>query len=201
MRHGETEWNAAARMQGQSDSPLSALGLEQSEANARLLAAFDIGALYSSPLERARRSAEIVGRRLNLAVKYDDRIKEWDCGEWTGYPYDEVKAKWVEQWAAFEADRYHYRGPNCENFPDMIERSKPFVEELLEHPARNIAVVSHGIIGRVMVSTLLELGELETLSFRQPNDVIYRVTLERNQRTVDHYRAGAGPFAGVVPRT
>jgi broad specificity phosphatase PhoE len=200
MRHGETEWNATARMQGQSDSPLSARGVEQSEANARLLATLDIEALYSSPLNRARRSAEIVGRHLNLPVRYDDRIKEWNCGDWTGYLYDEVKAKWVDEWDAFEADHFHYRGPNCENYPDMIERSAPFVAELLEHPAGNIAVVSHGIIGRVMVSTLLGLDSRATLAFRQPNDVLYRVTLEDGRATVDHYRAGEGPIPGVVPR-
>jgi broad specificity phosphatase PhoE len=200
MRHGETEWNATARMQGQSDSPLSALGVEQSEANARLLATLDIEALFSSPLNRARRSAEIVSRHLRLPVRYDERIKEWNCGDWTGYLYDEVKVKWVDEWAAFEADHFHYRGPNCENYPDMIERSAPFVEELLSDPARNIAIVSHGIIGRVMVSMLLGLDARGTLSFRQPNDVLYRVTLDGDGRTVDHYRAGEGPIAGVVPR-
>jgi broad specificity phosphatase PhoE len=200
MRHGETEWNATARMQGQSDSPLSARGVEQSEANARLLATFGIEALYSSPLNRARRSAEIVGRHLNLSVRYDDRIKEWNCGDWTGYLYDEVKVKWVEEWVAFEADHYHYRGPNCENYPDMIERSAPFVEELLKDPARNIAIVSHGIIGRVMVSMLLGLDARGTLSFRQPNDVLYRVTLDGDERAIDHYRGGEGPIPGVVPR-
>jgi broad specificity phosphatase PhoE len=187
-------------MQGQLDSALDELGVRQTEINGRLLAGFGIESLYSSPLDRARRSAQIISRRLNLPIRYDDRIKEWDCGDWSGYLYQEVQMRWAEEWAALQADRFHYRGPNCENYPDMIERAAPFLQELLTHPARNIAVVSHGVIGRVMIATLLGLDENATLDFRQPNDVLYRVTLADGCASVDHYAAGEGPFGGLVPR-
>jgi broad specificity phosphatase PhoE len=82
----------------------------------------------------------------------------------------------------------------------MIARVRPFLDELLGIPARNIAVVSHGMIGRVMVSTLLGYDEQETLGFHQPNDVMYRVTLGGDAAAVDHYSAGAGPFPGVLLR-
>ena len=187
-------------MQGQLDSALDELGVEQSQTNGRLLAGFGIDALYASPLERARQSAEIINRRLNLSVRYDARIKEWDCGDWSGYLYEEVQTRWAAEWAALQADRFHYRGPNCENYPDMIERAAPFLREAMAEPARSIAIVSHGVIGRVMVAILLGLDESATLAFRQPNEVLYRVTLDAGRASVDHYVAGAGPFPGLVPR-
>ena len=57
--------------------------------------------------------------------------------------------------AGLEANRFHYRPPNGENYPDMFERSTPIVDELLETEHSNIAVVSHGMIGKVMFSYLL----------------------------------------------
>jgi broad specificity phosphatase PhoE len=187
-------------MQGQLESDLTARGREQTEVNARVLAYLGIEALYSSPLARARQSAAIINKHLDLSIRYDDRIKEWDCGDWSGELYEDVQTKWADQWAAYQADRFNYRGPNCENYPDMIARVRPFLEELLRGSAQSIAVVSHGMIGRVMVSTLLGYDEPATLGFHQPNDVLYRVMLGKQPATVDHFADGTGPFPGVVPR-
>ena len=200
VRHGESEWNATSRMQGQLESDLTERGREQTEINARVLASLGIEALYCSPLARARQSAAIINRELDLPIRYDARLKEWDCGDWSGELYADVETKWAKDWAAYLADRFYYRGPNCENYPDMIARIRPFLDELQRDSARRIAVVSHGMIGRVMVSTLLGYDEEATLAFHQPNDVLYRVLLGDERRTVDHFAAGAGPFPGVVPR-
>jgi broad specificity phosphatase PhoE len=201
VRHGQTEWNAVARMQGQQDSALSELGREQSEVNGRLLARLGIESLYSSTLERARCSAEIINRFLRLPIVYDDRLKEWDCVDWSGHLYSEVARRWPAEWAAFEADRFHYRGPNCENYPDMSERCSPFLEALLAEAVTNVAVVSHGVVGRVMIAMLLGLDESTTLAFRQPNDVVYRVRLSAGAASGDHYVGGSGPYEGLVLRS
>ena len=187
-------------MQGQLESDLTDRGREQTAVNARVLANLGIEALYSSPLDRARQSAAIINRQLNLPISYDHRIKEWNCGDWSGELYGDVQSRWAEEWVAYQADPFYYRGPNCENYPDMIARVRPFLDELLRQSAQSIAVVSHGMIGRVMVSTLLGYDERATLGFRQPNDVVYRVSLGKDRPTVDHYSAGAGPLPGVVPR-
>jgi broad specificity phosphatase PhoE len=187
-------------MQGRWNSDLSELGRDQADVNGRLLADLNIQAMFASPLDRTRQTADIINQYVNVPVVHDDRIVEWDCGDWSGHLYDEVRVKWKNEWAALEADRFHYRGPNCENYPDMIQRSTPFLEELRLHKATNITVVSHGMIGRVMVSQILGLGETEMLGFSQPNDVVFRVTLERNQADIAHYVNGEGPFEGVFTR-
>ena len=197
VRHGQTEWNAMQRFQGQRDSDLSGLGRQQAEQSGRLLAGLGIQALFSSPLERARQTAEIVNRHLELPLVIDDRIKEWDCGDWSGHLREEVLGRWPREWAARQADMFHYRGPNCENYPDMFARARPFVAELERHRAERIAVVSHGMIGKVMAAILRGLDERQTLAIYQRNDVIFRITTGARPEA-HHYRAGEGPFPGLV---
>jgi broad specificity phosphatase PhoE len=205
VRHGQTEWNAISRMQGQLNSNLTELGREQSDINARLLAKCDIEAMFASPLDRARQTAEIIQRYIDITADYDSRIMEWDCGDWSGHLYRDVQKRWPQEWAALEADRFNYRGPNCENYRDMRDRSAPFVDGLVSSPFRRIAIVSHGMIGRVMIGQLMEFSETEMLSFSQPNNVIYRVRelsygKGKTIRKLDHYLSANGPFEGVIDR-
>jgi broad specificity phosphatase PhoE len=197
VRHGQSEWNATQRFQGRGNSNLSDLGRRQAERSGRLLAGLDIQALFSSPLDRARQTAEIVNRHLGLSLVVDERIKEWDCGDWSGHLREEVLMRWPEEWAARQADMFHYRGPSCENYPDMFDRARPFVAGLERHGAERIAVVSHGMIGKVMIAILLGLDERQTLAIYQANDVVFRVTAGERPEA-HHYRAGEGPLPGLV---
>jgi broad specificity phosphatase PhoE len=197
VRHGQTEWNAIRRLQGRWNSDLSELGRAQAHANGRLLAGLDLEAVFSSPLDRARQTSDIITGHVGLPVVYDDRIMEWDCGDWSGFLQDEVAEMWPHEWDAFHADLFHYRGPGCENFPDMFERARPFVDEVLALEARRLAIVSHGWIGKVMISILLGLWGDQTLSIYQPNDVVFAVSTGEG-RSAQHYRNGEGPFPGLV---
>lgn len=198
VRHGQTEWNAIQRMQGRWNSDLNEFGREQADANGRLLAGLGIEAILSSPLDRARQTTEIIGRYVPAPVTYDERIVEWDCGDWSGHLRSEVSERWAEEYSALLADPFHYRGPNCENYPDMFERARPFVDELRDMGAGTIAVVSHGMIGKVMIALLLGLDEDETVAVYQPNDVVFRVTIGADMNEVHHYRGGVGPLAGLA---
>lgn len=197
VRHGQTEWNAIHRMQGRWNSDLNETGREQAQVNGKLLATSNIETIIASPLDRTRQTADIINRYLNVHITFEDRIKEWDCGDWSGHLYEDVKVKWEKEWGFLQADRFNYRGPNCENYPDMIERATPFLQEIKQHKATSIAIVSHGMIGKVMVSLLLGFGASEMLGFGQPNDVIYRIILDRDQVKVSHYVRGEGPFEGL----
>lgn len=191
-------------MQGRKNSNLNALGREQAAAHGRLLAELGIDALYASPLERARQTVELIRQRVDLPVRFDDRIMEWNCGDWSGRLRAEVRTEWTEEWAALDADPFNYRGPGCENYPDMIARAYPFIDEMLASEVERIAVVSHGMIGRVMIGILMRFDTPRMLGFRQPNDVVYRVRTAADGSgaapSLDHYTAGRGPLRGVVRR-
>jgi broad specificity phosphatase PhoE len=187
-------------MQGRWNSDLNELGKIQADANGRVLGGLDIDIVFSSPLDRTRQTTEIIGRYVGAPVRYDERIVEWDCGDWSGYLRADVMERWGEEYAALLADPFHYRGPNCENYPDMFDRARPFVDELLRLDFSRILVVSHGMIGKVMVAILLGLDEDETLDVYQPNDALLRVVLGPTCTEVHHWRDGVGPVEGLTRR-
>lgn len=205
VRHGQTEWNAIARMQGQWNSDLNELGRAQADVNGQFLQHCGIEQCYVSPLDRTRQTAEIINQYLDLDLEFDDRIKEWHCGDWSGEMYADVKVRWKTEWDAWQADPFNYRGPNAENYTDMQNRVLPFLDRLLTDPADNIAIVSHGLIGRVMIALLLELSQEDTLSFHQPNDVIFRLTevgagTDAQRFFTEYFEGGKGPYEGFPTR-
>ena len=200
VRHGQTEWNAARRMQGQLNSDLTLLGKEQANTNGKFLASRNIEHLIASPLGRTRQTAAIINQYLAHEIIYDERVMEWDCGDWSGEPWGELEKNWPTEFSNWRADPYYYRGPNCENYPDMIERTKPFLENLKQTPKQRIAIVSHGMIGRVMVSFLLGLVPEEALLLTQSNDTIFQLTEQDGMYTSCHYINGQGPVKGLPRR-
>ena len=114
--------------------------------------------------------------------------------------WDDLAAKWPREFAAWQADQFNYRGPGAENYPDMIDRSTPFLDELLATEFNKIAIVSHGMIGRVMVGTLLSMSAVELFSFGQPNDTIFQLTQLEDGFRPRHYVGGEGPADGLPPR-
>jgi 2,3-bisphosphoglycerate-dependent phosphoglycerate mutase len=84
VRHGETDWNAAGRLQGHTDRPLSAYGREQARRLAEELAGHGLEAIYASDLARARETAEIVGQQLHVQIVLDPDLREKDWGNWEG---------------------------------------------------------------------------------------------------------------------
>ena len=91
IRHGESEWNAQRRWQGQADPPLTDLGRMQAHAAVEKLGTFDL--LASSDLQRARSTAEIIGHRLGIELlPADSRLRETDVGEWQGLTVEEIEA-------------------------------------------------------------------------------------------------------------
>jgi len=200
VRHGQTEWNAIRRMQGQWNSDLSELGRAQADINGKFLKQIGIDYLVASPLDRTRQTAEIITDHLQIEFGVDDRIKEWDCGDWSGEMWDDLQQKWPDEFSAWQLDQFHYRGPNAENYPDMVRRSTPFLNEVLATEFSRVAVVSHGMIGRAMIGTLLSMPPEEMLGFSQTNDTVIKLTTENDGFKAVHYVGGTGPNPGLPPR-
>lgn len=143
VRHGETDDNAAARFQGRIDTPLNGRGREQAQALARTLAGEGLRALYSSPLARARETAEIVGTQLGLEPVYDERLMEADAGEWSGRLYAEVV---VDDPGAFDAWRDAdpgFRFPGGESVAEQAARVAAALADVGAGPLPAL-VISHG---------------------------------------------------------
>ena len=145
VRHGETDWNAERRIQGQTvEVPLNALGREQAAAVADELSALPIGALYSSDLRRALETAEPIAERLGLDIRVDPALRERDFGSSEGRLSDDVAAELGKAYESYwlDADARH---PGGESRRELSERVVGFLERLAaDPPAGEVVVVTSG---------------------------------------------------------
>lgn len=179
-------------MQGRFDSPLTRLGVRQAETNGRFLASCGIESIWASPLGRVRKTLGIMSDQLSAPTTFDERLTEWDSGEWSSHLYSDLHWRWPREFAEWEEDRYWVRPPKGENYPDMMKRAKAVLEEIQADPAPTVAIVSHGMIARAILGVLLKLPEKDVLKIRQRNDVIVRVDLSEAP-SASHYIGGDGP--------
>ncbi|HEX2924009.1 MAG TPA: histidine phosphatase family protein, partial [Chloroflexota bacterium] len=128
VRHAETEWNAAQIFQGHMDSPLTPKGLHQAAQLAERLHSEGIQAIYASDQGRATATARVVGDRIGLAVKPTTELREIDCGEWTGKPYQEVRDGWPESFENWRSRPHIHRMPGGESVAEVQQRVLHFVE-------------------------------------------------------------------------
>ena len=199
IRHGQTQWNVQRRMQGRLDSPLTDVGIEQAHAHGRLLKeAADISALFVSPSGRTRETAYIVNSYLHGSVDYADELLERDMGEWSGLTMDEVSQSFPAAFRQRQEDPYHFTPPGGENLGDMLERVAVFLDDLRSSEHAEIALVTHQIMSRVIVSSLLEFDEAETNRVVHPNDVVYRLQFDSNRIDISHFLSGDGPRDGLL---
>ena len=155
IRHGETDWNAEGRLQGQQDIPINERGRHQAgEAGKRLMKlAPQAGALpwVVSPLWRTRDTAERARRAIGLdPMDYalDDRLKEISFGEWEGHTWRDLRK--VAPHAAQErkADKWRYVPPAGESYAMLAERVRPVLDGL----ARDTVLVAHGGVARAFLA-------------------------------------------------
>ncbi len=179
VRHGQTEWNLAGRLQGQGDSPLTADGIDQAARAGRLLWTLLGGeappALASSPLGRALATAEIVCREAGWVaseIRLDARLKEADYGRWEGSTKAEVKARFPAAWRARQLDRWGTRPPGGESYADLARRAADW---WLAHTetARPVVVVSHEMMSRVLRGCYLGLDASEMLELDHPHEQVF----------------------------
>ena|ERR1700733_577247 len=201
VRHGETEWNATARMQGQQDSALTPRGVDQARATATLLAQLGTDRLYASPLGRVRATIALINEQLALPVRFDDRLKEWSAGDWSGERYADIRLKWPIEWAAWEADRVTYASPGGENFRDLADRAQAFLADVaLEPGGLRRAIVAHGFINRAIVGVLLSQSPADTLRIQQDNGTIIRIVADDDRVVADHFAGSLEPIPGLPTR-
>ena len=118
VRHGETAWNAEHRVQGQLDIPLNDIGLKQADAVGRALQAERFDAIYSSDLIRARQTAAPAAKRYSMEVVQDRQLRERHYGIFERLTYAEVKVRYPEDYARFEAREPGYAFRTGESLTD-----------------------------------------------------------------------------------
>lgn len=131
VRHGESEWNALGRWQGQADPALSPRGEEQAIRAAESLAGIPIARIVSSDLSRARRTAGIIAERLGVtAISMEQGLREVDVGEWSGLTRPEIEQRWPKLLAAWSEGRLECT-PGGETLTALRERVTGAIQKVL----------------------------------------------------------------------
>jgi probable phosphoglycerate mutase len=160
IRHGETDWNVAGRLQGQRDIPLNARGCDQATAAGRtvrkIIGADAVGsalAYVASPRGRARQTMELARAALGLppqAYAMDARLMELSFGSWEGLTWPEVQARAPEAAVARETRKWDFVPPGGESYAMLALRVAPWLDEL----DGDTLVVSHGGVARVLMALI-----------------------------------------------
>lgn len=178
MRHGQTDWNAEGRTQGQLDIPLNDFGRQQATRNGRVLRAvisdptrFDF---VSSPLSRARETMEIVRHEMGLpphGYRTEDRIREVHRGEWQGHILAELMNERPDVRLAYADGRWNVRPPGGESLAMLSAR----VLEWLDEVRQDTVVVAHGGPMRCIRGALTALEPEEIATLTAPQDQVLRI--------------------------
>jgi broad specificity phosphatase PhoE len=153
-RHGETDYNAARRFQGQGDVPLNARGLQQARELAQVAAQRDWAALWASPIRRARETAEIVAAAIGLEPRFDARFAEHDVGDWQDRLFDDVQREDPELWARWQKAGEQWRFPGGESLLELQERVVDGLVAVTQSHVLPALVVCHrGVIRSALCHT------------------------------------------------
>ena len=170
IRHGRTFWNAGdgqpRRFRGTIDLPLSDKGISQAEATAQRMATWPLTAVYSSPLQRAYLSAQLIAEPHGLVAQKVPNLTSMDYGDWAGRSDDQVAQLWPDLFRQWRHDPYRTEVPGGESASDLRRRAANALRCLLasHHDGDTIVVVSHQIVTKSLVCELAGL----------PNDAFWR---------------------------
>ena len=180
VRHGETDWNAAGRAQGQSQVPLNATGRAQARTLAARLRQQCFTAAYASDLRRVTETAAAILRGRDVPLVALPALREKHFGEWEGMTFAEVEARYPERYAELFSGDGSFAPPGGESDRQLFQRVAAGVDRLRETHRRhrgNLLLVAHGGSLCAAIVHLLELPAASMWRFRLDNGGLSAVTL------------------------
>jgi len=145
VRHGETVWNKEGRYQGHQDVALSPEGLKQAQQVAKRLAHEPVVAVYTSDLQRAAQTAQIIAQEHGLPFFALTALRELHFGEWEGLRHEEIRARYWEIHEQWFLDPFKVRVPGGESAGELQARAKTVIQEIIKkHQTGAVVIVAHG---------------------------------------------------------
>ena len=178
VRHGETAWNAEHRVQGQLDVPLNAIGRAQAQAAAKVLSRERFDAVYSSDLSRAQQTAQPTASSFSMQILLERDLRERHYGIFERLTYAEVKVRYPEDYARFEARDPEYAFRTGESLRDFSVRSVAVLSRIAErHEGESILVFTHGGVLDKLYRFVTGLPLSAPRDFGIPNAGLNRIEL------------------------
>lgn len=182
-RHGQTEWNRQGRRQGQLDSPLTELGRGQAATLGCALACLAIDSLFHSPLGRAAETARVIGAHLHQTPIELPDLAEVHHGAMAGLTDEQIERQFPGAFERRVRDKFNWRFPGGESYADVDVRAAAALKTIAETGVRRPLLVSHEMIGRMLLKQLQHLDPPTALAVSHPNDVVYAVNPVTRVRT------------------
>ncbi len=156
VRHGQTDDNVSGKISGQEPVPLNARGREQAEQAAQVLSALGVTHLFSSPLIRARQTADILAQQVQKDIEEIDDLREVEYGDWQGQSFTDVRSDTVAQ-VVFN-DPINAVFPHGESLPAVQRRGVRVIASMHQaHPQGVMVLVSHGDVIRMSLAHYLSM--------------------------------------------
>jgi len=187
VRHGESEWNRAGRIQGQINSPLTDLGINQAKATRDYLSGILLNQqleIYTSPLDRALQTAEIIAQGIDYPSRkiiIEERLNDFNLGEISGtFGWDKVAEIFPEQAQLRLQDPMRFHPSGGESGAEFEARLRSLLEDLKDDGTLKL-MVSHGIVNKFIRGILKNLSGKEMVELGESQNTIYR--LEQGEET------------------
>lgn len=176
VRHGQTEWSVNGRHTGHTDIPLTAQGRDEAVAARRTLEDLKIRAVFSSPLNRARQTAEIVG--LEPEIVLDERLMEWDYGASEGQTSADMRTR-IPGWSVWT-----HPATTAESVDEVGDRVDSFIAGELPRLSGDIAVFAHGHLLAVFIARWLQLNAVEGRRFKLQTATVSLLDTHRDDQVL-----------------
>ncbi len=180
VRHGETDFNAQKRFQGQMDVPLNANGRLQATVLAKKIAEEHIDVVVASDLKRASETAEIVMAGRGVEIVVDGRLRELNFGAWEGMTYAEIQESDPQTLSTWEGDLMFIAPPGGETVSQFSGRVRSILRAIqAKYAGKTILIVAHGGVLQLLLCTLLGLSADRFWQFRLQNASLSEVSLHQ----------------------
>ena len=170
VRHGETEWNASNKIQGNMDTELNDLGKKQAELVANRLAKENIDAVYTSSLKRAKTTAQKIAEHVKVEVQELHEFREISLGPWEGLTISEINEKYEEHYKVYRENPSDFNMPGAETFLQVSERFCNAIRNVIaQNIDKKIVIVSHGAAIKAAIISILGIDIKHYNKFRIDN--------------------------------
>ena len=180
-RHGETDWNVEEIFRGRIDIELNETGIKQAELLAEYLGDLKIDAIYSSPLKRALKTAEMIASYHNPDMEIAPGLIDFDYGEWQGLSHEVVKDRYKELYAEWIKNPHQVEMAGGESLNDVRKRAIGVVDSVVAKYEGTVVLVSHRVVNKILICALLGLDNSHFWNIRQDTCGLTTFTYQNGQ--------------------
>ena len=198
IRHGQTTSNLEGKYQGWLDTELTQRGIKQAYLAKKYLKKVNLSNIYSSPMKRTLKTAEIISKGTGLKVKILDGLKELNFGKWEGLKFEEINDQYREDYQNWLKDPYNYPPTGGESFGSLLKRVKSEIQKILDenNDKSNVAVVTHGGVILALLVDWLQIPPKCWRSLIQRQGAINIVVIDKDFPYISsiNYTGHISPF-------